>query len=414
MNNFKKTITYILCLSFFVILTLKKDIIFDKSKEEENHVVVKMNFEKDFQDAIKKAEQENKLIFIDCYTDWCYWCKVLDTAVFEDHKFAYFMNKNFINLKVNTEEGFGKAIAMKYFIRGYPTAIILDKNLNLKGKITGYSEAKTYKANIIKIMGKRNAELNPIIDTSIYDKLYGQMFREKIEGKYKKYKQPNINEINNFFSKERDYMKEHNFAMLWRYSHKCPAKLLDMVYEDKKKFKKKFGEEAVNTILGSKHSIMLKEAVRNNDSDKLNEIITLAIEIWGKENKDIMRFNIKNDFYMQTDNCQKVTELTALFLKQNKKNDINNTINGIAWDFYENIEDTVCLKSAISWMESLSNLQPYQIDTHAALLYKIGDYENARIKAEEAISQGIAKKDSMLSTRSLLTEINSAIIQSTN
>ena len=52
---------------------------------------------------------------------------------------------------------------MKYFIRGYPTAIILDKNLNLKGKITGYSEAKTYKANIIKIMGKRNTELNPII-----------------------------------------------------------------------------------------------------------------------------------------------------------------------------------------------------------------------------------------------------------
>ena len=158
MNNFKKTITYILCLSFFVILTLKKDIIFDKSKEEKNHVVVKMNFEKDFQDAIKKAEQENKLIFIDCYTDWCYWCKVLDTAVFEDHKFAYFMNQNFVNLKINTEEGFGKSIAMKYFIRGYPTAIILDKNLNLKGKITGYSEAKTYKANIIKIMGKINAK----------------------------------------------------------------------------------------------------------------------------------------------------------------------------------------------------------------------------------------------------------------
>ena len=62
-----------------------------------------------------------------------------------------------------------------------------------------------------------------------------------------------------------------------------------------------------------------------------------------------MKFNIKNDFYMQTNNCQKVTEFTELFLKQNKKNDINNTINGIAWDFYENIEDTICLKSAISW-----------------------------------------------------------------
>ena len=78
MNNFKKTITYLLCLAFFVFFTLKKDIIFTGSQK--SHENEEMLFEKDFESTVLKAKEENKFIFIDCYTDWCYWCKVLDKS----------------------------------------------------------------------------------------------------------------------------------------------------------------------------------------------------------------------------------------------------------------------------------------------------------------------------------------------
>ena len=55
MNNFKKTITYLLCLAFFVFFTLKKDIIFtggQKSHENENK---EMLFEEDFESTVLKA-----------------------------------------------------------------------------------------------------------------------------------------------------------------------------------------------------------------------------------------------------------------------------------------------------------------------------------------------------------------------
>jgi len=55
--------------------------------------------------------------------------------------------------------------------------------------------------------------------------MYSKMFREKIGGKYKKNKRPKKEEIEFFFTKERDYNKEENFAMIWRFSQNCPDKI---------------------------------------------------------------------------------------------------------------------------------------------------------------------------------------------
>ncbi len=414
MNNFKKTITYLLCLAFFVFFTLKKDIIFtggQKSHENENK---EMLFEEDFESTVLKAKEENKFIFIDCYTDWCYWCKVLDTATFQNTEFASFMNSKFVNLKINAEKDFGKSIAMKYFVRGYPTAIILDKDLNLKGKISGFSKPEEYKKQVIKIMGNKKTKMSNIIDTNIYDPMYSKMFREKIGGKYKKNKRPKKEEIEFFFTKETDYNKEENFAMIWRFSQNCPDKILELVKSNKKEFKKRFGENAVNDVMYSYYSRMLQKAIDSNNEENLDNIISMALDIWGKDQKEMITFNTKSEFYLKTKNCQKIIEITDNFIKQNKSKDINSTINSLSWDFYENIEEKTCLKAAISWMESLSNLKPYEIDTHAALLYKIGEYNKAKTKAEEAISKGILQKDSMLSTRELLIEIENKINLTTN
>jgi thiol:disulfide interchange protein len=34
--------------------------------------------------SLKKAKDANKLLFVDCYTDWCYWCIVMDKKNFRD------------------------------------------------------------------------------------------------------------------------------------------------------------------------------------------------------------------------------------------------------------------------------------------------------------------------------------------
>ena len=55
-------------------------------------------------EAFEKAKEENKLIFLSVGYSSCYWCHVMERLVFSSEKIATFMNKHFINVKVDREE----------------------------------------------------------------------------------------------------------------------------------------------------------------------------------------------------------------------------------------------------------------------------------------------------------------------
>jgi len=61
-------------------------------------------------DIVKMAEEQDKLIFIDCYTTWCGPCKVLAREVFPQQKVGDFFNPNFICVKYDMEKGDGKML----------------------------------------------------------------------------------------------------------------------------------------------------------------------------------------------------------------------------------------------------------------------------------------------------------------
>lgn len=55
-------------------------------------------------EAFKKAEEENKPIFLSIGYSTCHWCHVMAHESFEDEKVAELLNKNFISIKVDREE----------------------------------------------------------------------------------------------------------------------------------------------------------------------------------------------------------------------------------------------------------------------------------------------------------------------
>jgi len=56
------------------------------------------------EDAINRAKQENKPIFLSIGYSACHWCHVMAHESFEDKKIAAIMNEHFINIKVDREE----------------------------------------------------------------------------------------------------------------------------------------------------------------------------------------------------------------------------------------------------------------------------------------------------------------------
>ena len=53
--------------------------------------------------AAAKLKIESKPVIIDLYTNWCYWCKVMDKKTYNNSKVISYINENFYAVKLNAE-----------------------------------------------------------------------------------------------------------------------------------------------------------------------------------------------------------------------------------------------------------------------------------------------------------------------
>lgn len=79
-----------------------------------------------WKEACEKAKAENKLIFVDFYTQWCGPCLHMAESVFTLSFIGDFYNTNFVNLKIDAENGEGVDLAKRYGVNSYPTYVFVD------------------------------------------------------------------------------------------------------------------------------------------------------------------------------------------------------------------------------------------------------------------------------------------------
>lgn len=93
----------------------------------------------DYHEALKKAKEEKKLVFVYIYANWCGVCKALKKNTFRDKSVGELYNKEFINLALNGEKGEGAIIAKSIGLQSYPTLLYLDGgNGRILTRVSGY------------------------------------------------------------------------------------------------------------------------------------------------------------------------------------------------------------------------------------------------------------------------------------
>ena len=111
----------------------------------------------DFKEAVKVAQQEKKLLFVDFYTDWCGPCKKMTKTVFPDKKVGDFMNKHFVSIKLNAEKE-GKELAKLYQVQAYPTFIAVNDKEEIVFTVKGAYEPQEF---IDKVSGSMDPDMTP-------------------------------------------------------------------------------------------------------------------------------------------------------------------------------------------------------------------------------------------------------------
>lgn len=108
-----------------------------------------------FEEILKQAKNEDKLVFIDVYADWCGPCKFMDKETFSQKEVGAYFNKNFVAYKMNAEDVANKEFLEKYKIKGLPTLLILDKDEKILHAHTGAVDAY----GLIRLAKKQLGEL---------------------------------------------------------------------------------------------------------------------------------------------------------------------------------------------------------------------------------------------------------------
>lgn len=109
-----------------------------------------------FDSALIKAKEQNRVIVMDMYTDWCGWCKKMDATTFSDPEIVAKINERFIPMKFNAEakdvyEYMGKSHTCPVITKmllgnkiGYPTTMFLMPDGTPLTGVQGYFPAKEF------------------------------------------------------------------------------------------------------------------------------------------------------------------------------------------------------------------------------------------------------------------------------
>jgi len=92
-------------------------------------------------EALAKAQKENKLVFIDVYAEWCGPCKYLAKEVFTDDELGQFMNQHYVSVQLDGERDDGLGLMRKFNLTAYPTMLFMSADGELLKKIVGVVSA---------------------------------------------------------------------------------------------------------------------------------------------------------------------------------------------------------------------------------------------------------------------------------
>lgn len=370
------------------------------------HASGQVNFDDNtFQNIISKAKEENKLVMVDSYTNWCGWCKVMDRETFSDSLVGEYINDKFISTKVNMEEGFGIDLAMKYRVSFYPQYLFFDGEGHLIGRLGGFMDSQPFIEAVEGVLNPDN--YLPPLDLPMdfvmdYPDFYKNSFKKRKERSY-----PTPDQVTVFLDGRTDLTDEASWGVISRFVSN--GVYAESVLENKTELTKKYGKQEVTEKLATFVFSEVKAAIKDSSEAELYDALDMADEMLGNDSESYkLRYRL---YFFQMTNDWEAYAGCGVEIANNKYIYNSETLNQIAWTLYERDNDLDNLQLAADWMEALTEKEPSYtfLDTYASVLFKLKAYTKAKGIAEKALAAAETEDTNPKETMKLLDRINASI-----
>jgi thioredoxin-related protein len=359
-----------------------------------------------WQQALDRAKEENKYLFVDAYTDWCGWCKVMDRNTFSNDTVGDHMNSRFVSVKIEMETDWGIDLAMKYGVRGFPTFLVFSPEGVLVQRIVGYQPPEQF------LVSLHNA-LDPVAQKPEPGRRVGTTptwpaFLRNAFLKGKARQMPDSTTVHLWLESQKDWKTEEAWAVIAT----CESPSADeWVTKERKTLAGLYGEDAVEQRLGRIMYAVMQNAIATQNEATFQRAIGMMHD-FNDADKDLSGDSVawRLNFYKGSKQWAKLG--STLYDGVTRYNISLSYANGFAWELYEQCDDQGALRDATKAMaHGVQHGTPgyAELDTYAALLYKTHQLVDAEVIAKKAIAVGQAKQEDVEATKELLKKIQAEL-----
>jgi len=233
-------------------------------------------------DALKLAKKENKLIFLDVYATWCGPCKYLENTVYPDPSIGDIYKDSYLTVKIDGESEFGSVLAGNFNLEAFPSMYFLNSAGKLLNSIVGVKEAAEL-GKIGTAVWENRAELEKMAEVDDFSS-YSRADLIRYHAMYKSIGNDDRASLIGTsiipYLSASDVYKEEYKTLITGASGTIDSDIFKAIAADKSKATAWFGEEELDNYFSNVFQETLEKAVDQSDVNLVTRIVNEFLPVY--------------------------------------------------------------------------------------------------------------------------------------
>jgi thiol-disulfide isomerase/thioredoxin len=342
-----------------------------------------------WEEALLKAKQEDKIIFVDAYTTWCGPCKRMSANTFPDPEVGKLFNQYFLSLKIDMEKDMGIEFRKKFPVSAYPTLFFIDFDGELVRKTVGAKSPADLIALAENVLSKFDKstkyETAYVAGDRSYQLVYDYVAALNKSGK------PSVKIANDYLAEQDDLSTEDNLRFILEAASQVDCQCFDLFEEYKAQIGKLVDKEVINAKVRSACDNTVMRAIEF-ESPELIDLAVAAMKRHIPAEADRFKSESEIHYALALHALGNIDELVTQYVKKYLKNDPEG-LNLLAIDLDKFASDDKASRIlALDLAQRAAtdkNTTSACVTTYANLVYK----ENGKEAAVKILDEALLKTE---------------------